>query len=1022
MTKFSLLGTSALRSTAFLGLALTMTSAAMAQEPPADPNAPVQTASQQNAQSATTAQAAAQPPLPEPGEESTEAPIVVTGSRIRRPNLDSPVPITSVTTQELLTTGNVSVGDALNDLPALRSTFSQANSTRFIGTAGLNILDLRGLGTARTLVLVNGRRHITSSPGDYLVDTNTIPTDLLERVDVITGGNSAIYGSDAVAGVVNFVLKRDFEGFRITGQGGISDEGDRGSYFASAVAGMNFADGRGNIAAAFEYAQQNPLFFTDRDNITGAFSGRRQFQLSSSTLDANGNPEPPEGNGIPDRTFQTGIRSANIADAGLFRGLLGPNGQTRNFVFDTSGQLVESICEVDFRPFGSGNCKGGLGSTLNNTGQLQPGLKRYAANLLAHFDVSDALKPFLEAKYVHIDALQEGQPSFFQGGVLGQFGIDNPFLSNQARALIIANSPPGATTFSLNRFNVDFGGRGELHDRDIYRIVGGIEGDFNDDWHYEIALNYGRLKTKLRALNNLVISNYLNAIDATRDASGQIVCAINADADPTNDDPACAPLNLFGNGVASREALNYVNTTSRRREKAEEFVASAFITGDSSQLFELPGGPVGFAIGAEYRKETAFSAWDDLVKNDETFLNAIQDFKPPAFEVKEAFGELNVPILKDMSFAQELSLSAAARVSDYKGSAGTVWAYNLGGVYAPIRAVRIRGSYSRSVRAPTQTDLFSPQSVNFDFLDDPCDVLNINSGSATRAANCAAAGIPVGFANIPARTETLRFLTGGNPDLTVEKSDSYTLGAVIIPSQILPGFTLSVDYYKIKVKNLIATVGIQNIVDTCYDAATLDNAFCELVFRQPNGFFNEDAAVLDAPVNFAAQKTSGIDVDIAYNHSFGPVRLDLRAIGSYIINRTNFLNVLDPTEPDRQKSELGDPAYEGQLSATLDFGTFDVGYKVRYIGEMVTAPDYEDQNAFNGNPPRDADAFDPSRFPEVWYHDVRLGVDVNNKFRFYGGVDNVFDRKPPLGQLGVDEGDPYDNVGRFFYLGVKADF
>jgi len=191
--------------------------------------------------------------------------IVVTGSRIARPNLDSAVPITSISVQELTSTGNVSIGDALNQLPALRSTFSQSNSTRFIGTAGINALDLRGLGTARTLVLVDGRRIVTATPGVERVDTNIIPTDLIERVDLVTGGNSAIYGSDAVAGVVNFVLKRNFDGIRVRGQGGITTYGDRGSYFTSLTAGHNFGEGRGNIAVAFEYAKENPLYYTDRD-------------------------------------------------------------------------------------------------------------------------------------------------------------------------------------------------------------------------------------------------------------------------------------------------------------------------------------------------------------------------------------------------------------------------------------------------------------------------------------------------------------------------------------------------------------------------------------------------------------------------------------------------------------------------------------------------------------------------------------------------------------------------------------
>ncbi|HXI86188.1 MAG TPA: TonB-dependent receptor plug domain-containing protein, partial [Parvularculaceae bacterium] len=235
------------------------------------------------------------------GEEK----IVVTGSRLARPSLSSPVPILSVTADDLKT-GSLNVGDTLNDLPQLRATFSQANSTRFIGTSGLNFLDLRGLGTDRTLVLVDSHRHVTSQPGSFQIDVNSIPDDLIERVDVVTGGNSAVYGSDAVAGVVNFIMKRDFQGLAIKGQGGLSSKGDAGSYRTSLTWGMNFGDGRGNIAIAGEYSKQNALFFTQRDDLTGAFSGRRQFNLFENTAGEN-----QLGDGIPDDLFFTNIHNNN---------------------------------------------------------------------------------------------------------------------------------------------------------------------------------------------------------------------------------------------------------------------------------------------------------------------------------------------------------------------------------------------------------------------------------------------------------------------------------------------------------------------------------------------------------------------------------------------------------------------------------------------------------------------------------------------------------------------------------------
>jgi outer membrane receptor protein involved in Fe transport len=306
-------------------------------------------------------------------DETTDRVIVVTGSRISRPTLESSVPVTTVTTDDILSQGDVSLGDALNDLPSLRSTFSQSNSTRFIGTAGLNILDLRGLGTSRTLTLVNGRRHITVSPGDYVVDVNTIPSELIDRIDIVTGGNSAIYGSDAVAGVVNFIMKRDFEGLRLTGQGGVSSRGDRGSYFGAVTWGKNFADGRGNIAIAGEYSKSEALKFTQRDYLSGAFSGRKQFNLTENTADDG----PFGSDNIVDNAFFTNVRNNNISDGGMLsasctaavaadRTRCTADGFPVRYIFDPAGNLIVNPIERDLRPVGSNNSLGGLGSTLSN--------------------------------------------------------------------------------------------------------------------------------------------------------------------------------------------------------------------------------------------------------------------------------------------------------------------------------------------------------------------------------------------------------------------------------------------------------------------------------------------------------------------------------------------------------------------------------------------------------------------------------------------------------------------------------
>jgi len=982
--------------------------------------------------------------------------IIVTGSRIARPMLDSPIPVTTQSANDLFRTGSVNVGDKLAQLPSLAPSYTQASSLgggNAIGTSGLDILDLRGLGVTRTLVLVDGKRHITSIEGDFLVDINTIPNDLIDRVDIVTGGSSGVYGSDAMAGVVNFVLKRDFEGVTLNAQGGISSHADRGTYRLSGTFGKNFAEGRGNIAVALEYDRANPLYYTDRPGLTGAFAGRNQFQLVN-------------GSGVgPARTFLKGVHSFGYADGGAFIPYDGfsirscnsnpdaclPNGFPKVFQFQPDGSLAEANYGTDFRPVGSGNNQGGTGSTLNNTGVLVPGLKRYTANIIGHYDFSDAFKPYFEAKFVRLISDQVSSPTFSQGGPQGvdedgnlldpenyftetPIFLDNPFLTPQARSLIQSLLPAGATFFNLNRNNVDLGSRGEHDRRDTYRFVVGAEGTFNDDWHYDISANYGKLKTKYKFTNNRIEQNFYNSIDAVTNASGSIVCRINQ---VSVTDPGCQPINILGLGgpgqsASQRQAaLDYFNTTSYRWGQASELDISANIAGDTSQLFELPGGPIRFAIGAEYRKEKASYHYDDLVTSGATFLNAINPFDPPAFVVKEAYAEVDVPLLKDRPFFNELSLSGAARVAKYKGAVGTVWAYNGAVVYAPIHDIRFRANYSHSVRAPTLSDLYSPNSQDYRSIDDPCDVLFINSGKSTRPTNCAAAGVPVGFENNVTRAGSLEILSGGNPDLTEEKSRSWTYGVIIQPS-FVPGLAISVDYYDIKISNVISAVDSQTILDGCYDGADLNNAFCNLVFpRSSDGNFQLPALV-ESTLNFAALKAKGIDVDISYNHHFdADNRLALRVVGTWIKQRTDFPYIDDPSEPDRAKGELGLPIYKFNFQADYTYKKFTLGYTLRYIGKQSTT-DWELQHAVAGLPetPYNPDYIDTAFYPRVIYHDISFNFDIDERFSLYGGVNNVGNKMPPYGLLGlggtttdgVGNDGIYDNIGRFMYMGVRAKF
>ena len=1003
--------------------------------------------------------------------------IVVTGSRIRSANVAGQVPVTVLSTTDLTNTGNISLGDQLGNLPALRSTYSLANSTRFIGATGLSLLDLRGLGIARTLVLQNGRRLVSALEGENTPDVNTIPTDLLDRVEVVTGGASSIYGSDAIAGVVNFILKDNFEGIVARGQSGITSKGDRPAYFGSLTAGTNFADGRGNIAGSLEIAHNEALSNRNRD-----FSReRRQFQQVE--FDAAGT----NNDGIADRQFFKNVRSVLLSKGGTFApvvntanpltflGRTNPDGTIarvpRVYRFNADGSVTEAdygsrdfrfgtLANGNFNGVGGTNTLGGDGESLRDYGQLQPQLTRYSFNALGKYEISDAFIPYFEAKYVRVDTIQESSPTFAQGGPASGLTVagasfsnnsggipirfDNPYLSAQGRTLLQSITPAGSQFVRINRNNVDLGSRGEDGRRQTYRGVIGVKGVFNDDWSYDVSVNYGEVNNRILALNNRLQQRFELAVDAARDLNGNIVCRSKLTApaplpvtDPNgrplpvnvaknaqlaNDIALCVPINVLGANSPSRAAINYVNTTTEYTGRQTQFDVSGFVSGDLSQLFELPGGPIGFAFGGEYRRETSRYSYGDVVKSGLTFLNAIPDFNPRALDVKEVFGEVNIPLLKDRPFFEELTIKAAGRYSHYNNATGGVFAWNAGGIYSPLRGLRLRGNYSVAVRAPTPGDLFSSPTQNFANVTDPCDVQQIDAGSATRRANCVAAGIPSGFINAPARAASTELLSSGNDQLFEERSRSLTIGGVVTPA-FLPGFTASVDYYRITVKNVITAVTAQNVLNLCYDAPSLANEFCPNVVRDPATFFFQRPGVFTKSFNYAKRVAEGIDADVSHNFDTGSFgSFSNRLVLTYTIKRDNFPIITDQTFRDQILQELGDPKWAFNYSLDWKVGNFALGYRMRFLDKMVVNS-IEDIIPINGAPPQNPDFSDPLFYPSVTYHDFRVSYDVGKKFQLYGGVDNAFDKIPPFGLTGAGEGSGiYDNVGRFLYVGATARF
>ncbi|WP_294120774.1 TonB-dependent receptor, partial [Sphingomonas sp.] len=486
--------------------------------------------------------------------------------------------------------------------------------------------------------------------------------------------------------------------------------------------------------------------------------------------------------------------------------------------------------------------------------------------------------------------------------------------------------------------------------------------------------------------------------------------------------------------------------------KTRQFDVSGFVAGDTSTFLNLPGGPIGFVLGGEYRRDDLFYKQDDDVSLGYTFYNAIPTFDAPASKVKEAFGEVRIPIVKDVPFLHELEVSGAVRVSDYSiGNTGTVWAYNASGIWSPLDGLRIRGNYGRSVRAPNQVELFSPFGQNFaPGFGDPCSSINIGAGSANRAANCAAAGRPGGTdATINPSTDTtpaafptpydfrysssLEIRSGGNPSLEAETSDSYTLGFVATP-KFIPGLSVSVDWYKITVNKVITGVAAQTIVNNCYDLAA-GNSFCDLFTRAPAGgatsgeqeFRIIEGSLIQGPVNFAKLLAKGVDIEVAYRGQIGSIgKIDTTLRYTHVLDLSTYLN---PTDPGRKNvivgkhgGELGDPEDSFNWQTNLKTGIFTFGYQLRYLAKMYVNT-YEDQNSVQGRTPENEDFAEFNKYSARFYHSVRVGADITKDYNMYLGVSNLTNAKPPSGLTGIGGGSGiYDNRGRFYYAGIVAKF
>lgn len=957
--------------------------------------------------SASASYAQDPPAQPQPSAAASAQEIIVTGSRIARPELETASPMAVVGAADIQRDAATNVQDILLEMPQVGISTSRTNTNFLTSANGVATIDLRNLDEKRTLVLVNGRRFVAGIAGDSSVDINNIPTDFVERIEVVTGGASAVYGSEAIAGVVNFILKDRFDGFQVRGQSGITSRADNPRYFGSLTGGYSFgADDAGSILVNLSYdrdegllsrkrgiSDQDCFFPTSPDECGPAsyssYAAQGRFQL----LDATGAP--------------------NAAFAG---GSL--------FTFNPDNSLVAGF------PVG-------YGFNRNGVRRISVPLERYLVTALAHYDVGSSARIYLEGTYSKVKSSSQIEPTPLDYTDLYDTGqgipITNPFIPPAiAAAIAAANSDADpdndVTSIGFRRRQNEVFTRSNTNDRDTWRIAAGVRRDLSETWKYDVSFVYGKLKDHT-ASQDIDNARYRNSLDAIV-VGGQIVCR-----DPAARADGCVPINLFGLNTASPEASAYVQSTIPKTEdiKNTQHVVTASISG---KPFTLPAGDVGIAVGGEYRREASVDDLDELTNVGGNSGNIIPDTRGK-FHVWEAFGELSIPLLADKAFFHRLELNGAVRYSDYS-TVGGVFSWNAGAEWEPFRGFRFRGSYAEANRAPNIFELFSAPSETFPTgLIDPCEGVGPGTnGNADADIATVCRGLPGFAANVGASPDGTFFyeladfqgingFDGGNPDLDEETAKTLTFGAVVTPPQV-PGLSLTVDYFNIKISDAINTLPRQVAIEQCL--ATGDAAFCDNVIRSPAT--GRLLTINSQLINIADLKTSGIDVGLRYGRGLGLApadRLDLNILYTYLIKleKTSFPG--SPVEENRGQLDGPDrlgAGFKHKASGRAAYvaGPVTFSWQVNYLGKI--------QDTIGGYGDPDLDRL--NSVSAQFYHDIqlRLAAGEQRQFEFYFGIDNVFDNNPPFIPMGFASSitgtetaaDTYDPFGRRFYAGFRTNF
>ena len=928
------------------------------------------------------------------GEEPTSTEeIVVTGSRIARRDLETAAPLAVVSAEEFKQSGAVNVEQVLNTLPQVVPGFTAFSNNPGGGVATLN---LRNLGTNRNLVLVNGRRYMFFDTTQR-VDLNTIPQFLIKNVDVVTGGASAVYGSDAIAGVVNFTLRNDLEGVEIGSQYSLTGQGDGARWDTHAALGGSFADGKGHVTIYGEYYKRKSIF-----------QDARSFSRFTLGDDGEGGFSPGGSGSIPQGRFTalgTGMGAGTIFN--------------KSAIIPVAGQPA--------RPYVSSGTPNDLYNYAPSNYLMVP-QERWLIGGYGEYEASDHLTAYGELSFVNnrVDSSLAATP--FGGNYLFNLTAAQGYLApsdyaalqtisaRQVAAGFVVNSAngqsytvaPGQVGLSIARRSIEVGLRQNHDDRNAFRVLGGIKGDIISGWRYDAYYSYARTRNAAVQSGNLS----QNAIQAgLLDGS----------------------LNLFGPGSITPEAAANIGILAQNQDISELQVANASITGNLFNL-GLGGDDVAVAFGGEYRSmKSQFIPDTALSSGDVVGFNA-SDPTEGHYNVKEIFGEINIPVAAHMPFIEKLELHGAGRYSKYSLAAvGGVYTYAGGVEWSPIKDITFRGQYSRAVRAPNVNELFGGQTQGFPAATDPC-ALPTAATDATIKALCVATGVPAAAVGDPALQPNAQIqgLFGGNPNLQEERSTSYTYGVVVRPRWV-PRLNITVDYFNIKVKNVILTAGggVANILDLCYNTIQdANSSICQLIHRNPqtgeidgsNGPGGTKFVVEATNANLGFLATSGIDLAVDYSLplNFGVLaptsKLNFYFMGTYTKkDDTQVIAGLDTIHCAGYFGlNCGQPHAKYKWSTRLSWqtGPLTVTGKWTHISKTHDDDDQTDYTV--------------ETLKAYNLYDVAASIDLTDKYSLSFGINNLLNKKPLL--LGDQQEQAntfpstYDVLGRDFFISANIRF